>query len=57
MDKHAYDTLLDTNKYKLLEVTSPNKLSETADNLSIQIKRGYQNDVLYKNKSSPKTCH
>ncbi len=46
VDKHAYDTLLDTNKYKLLEVTSPNKLSETADNLSIQIKRGYQNDVL-----------
>ncbi|EIZ2492222.1 LapB repeat-containing protein [Listeria monocytogenes] len=54
VDKHAYDTLLDTNKYKLLEVTSPNKLSETADNLSIQIKRGYQNDVLYKIKALQK---
>ncbi|EAD7633177.1 LapB repeat-containing protein [Listeria monocytogenes] len=54
VDKHAYDTLLDTNKYKLLEVTSPNKLSETADNLSIQIKRGYQNDVLYKVKALQK---
>ncbi|HDU1165444.1 TPA: LapB repeat-containing protein, partial [Listeria monocytogenes] len=31
-----------------------NKLSETADNLSIQIKRGYQNDVLYKIKALQK---
>ncbi|MBC2143177.1 LapB repeat-containing protein [Listeria innocua] len=54
VDKHAYDSLLNTNKYKLLEVTSPNKLSETADNLSIQIKQGYQNDVLYKIKALQK---
>ncbi|MBC1998784.1 LapB repeat-containing protein [Listeria marthii] len=54
IDKHAFDNLLSANKYKLLSVTSNNKLSETTDNLNIQIKRGYQNDVLYKIKALQK---
>lgn len=54
IDKHLFDTLLNEKKYKLLNVTSPNMLSETSDNLSIQIKQGYQNDVLYRIKKLQK---
>ncbi|HAC0982455.1 TPA_asm: LapB repeat-containing protein [Listeria monocytogenes] len=48
VNKHAFDAMLQAQKYKLVDVTSPNLLSETDNNLNIQIKLGYDNDVLYK---------
>ncbi|MBF2664668.1 LapB repeat-containing protein [Listeria seeligeri] len=54
VDKHAFDVMLEDEKYKLVEVSSKNKLTETEDNLNIQIKLGYENDVLYKIKKLQK---
>ncbi|MBM5694449.1 cell surface protein [Listeria seeligeri] len=54
VDKHAFDEILEDEKYKLVDVSSENQLTETEDNLNIQIKLGYENDVLYKIKKLQK---